>query len=244
MFRLRLEYFLLLLTFWSVNGFAERLVVGFGTHKPPYVFENEDSGLEYELVEAALSHAGLKMKPYYAPLERLHRMLQYQELDAMASTNQTSGVNAHYSDIYIEYQNIAVSLRRNNIDLRSVDDLKGYSVSAFQRARYVLGPRFQAMTAANPRYREEPRQITRNLLLYAGRVDVMIGDRRIMRAFNDDIVDRVDVTQPVTEHTLFPPTGYRVGFVNADTRDRFDQGLAAIRANGRYQAIIQRYAAY
>lgn len=233
-----------LTAFLPFNAIADALVVGFGTHKPPYVLEDENSGLEFELVAAALEHAGVEMRPYYAPLERLHRMLQYQELDAMASTNHTSGVNAHYSAIYIEYQNIAVSLQRRHVQLDSIEDLAGYSVSAFQRARFVLGPRFETMTAANPRYREEARQITRNLLLYAGRVDVMIGDRRIIRAFNDEIADRVDISQPVVEHELFPPTGYRVGFTDAATRDLFDQGLAGIRGNGRYQAITRRYDGY
>ncbi|GGC87959.1 substrate-binding periplasmic protein [Halopseudomonas salina] len=228
----------------SPRSFAEVVVVGFGTHKPPYVFEYDGSGLEYELIEAALEHVGLEMEPYYSPLERLHRMLQYRELGAMATTNQTSGVDAHYSEIYIEYENVAVTLQNRNIQLGAIEDLGGYSISAFQRARFVLGPRFGKMTAANSRYREEARQITRNLLLYAGRVDVMIGDRRIIRAFNSEIADRVDVSQPVTEHFLFPPTGYRVGFVDAAIRDRFDQGLAAIRSNGRYELITQRYAAY
>lgn len=234
-------FFLIMLAALPASSFAQTIVVGLGTHKPPYVFENENTGLDYELVEAALEHAGLEMKPYYAPLERLHRMLQYQELDAMATTSQTSGVAAHYSDVYIEYQNIAVSLRHRNIRLDAVEDLGAYSISAFQRARYILGPGFQQAIAGNTRYREEARQITRNLLLYAGRVDVMIGDRRIIRAFNSEIADRVDVSQPVTEHGLFAPTGYRVGFVDASVRDRFDQGLLAIRTNGRYQAITQRY---
>jgi len=244
MHRHYLTFLLVILLLWSRAGFAAPLLVGFGTHKPPYVFEDEDSGLDYELVEAAMAQAGLEMKPHYAPLERLHRMLQHQELDAMATTNQTSGVSAHYSYIYIEYQNIAVTLKHRNITLDTVGDLAGYSISAFQRARFVLGPEFTTMTAKNPRYREEARQITRNLLLYAGRVDVMIGDRRIIRAFNSEIADRVDVSQPVTEHSLFPPTGYRVGFADAALRDRFDKGLDAIRANGQYRAITRRYEAY
>ncbi len=237
-------FFLVMMAMLPSSGFAEVLLVGFGTHKPPYVFEGEDKGLEYELVEAALADAGVEMKPYYAPLERLHRMLGNQELHAMASTNETSGVAAHYSRIYIEYQNVALSLQRNNIRLETIEDLQSHSISAFQRARFVLGPGFQAMTAANARYREEARQVTRNLLLYAGRVDVMIGDRRIIRAFNTDVADRVDVSQPVTEHALFAPTGYRVGFVDRSMRDRFDQGLVALRADGRYQAITRRYEQY
>ncbi|MFT6430711.1 MAG: polar amino acid transport system substrate-binding protein [Halopseudomonas sp.] len=77
-------------------SFAEVLMVGFGTHKPPYVYEGENKGLEYELVEAALADAGIEIHGYYAPLEGLHRMLANKEPHAMATTNETSGVIAYY----------------------------------------------------------------------------------------------------------------------------------------------------
>ncbi|MFN3580379.1 MAG: substrate-binding periplasmic protein [Pseudomonas sp.] len=223
---------------------AQMLVVGFGTHKPPYVFEGEDRGLEFEIVAQAFAQAGMQMQPYYAPLERMHRMLERKELEAMTATNTNSGVKAFHSDVYIEYHNVAVSLERKGIQLERIADLSGHSVSAFQRARMILGDEFRSMALNNPQYREEARQVTRNLLLYADRVDVMIGDRRIIRAFNDVVADRVDVTQPITFHALFSPTAYRVGFSDAGARDRFNEGLRAIRENGQYEAIEARYAEY
>jgi polar amino acid transport system substrate-binding protein len=226
------------------NLAAETLRMGFGNNKPPYIFENEQRGLEYEIVVAALKSAGFQVQqPYYAPMERLHLRLKRGELDGIATTQEDGG-GAFYSDVYIEYHNVVVALAKRQLQINSIADLAGYSISSFQRARFFFGPEFQAMAEHNPRYREEPRQINRNRLLYAGRIDLVIADRRIFRYFNAFVADQVDVTQPITLYPLFPVTPYQLGFRLADQRDRFNQGLKAIRESGEYQRIEQRYAAY
>ncbi|MFG0382100.1 substrate-binding periplasmic protein [Pseudomonas sp. zbq_18] len=223
---------------------AETLRIGFGTHKPPYVFEGEHRGLEFDIVAAALREAGYDMDVRHAPMERLHLALRRGELDAIATTNPRSGIEAHYSATYIHYHNQAVALSSRGYRIDSINDLRGYSISSFQRSRYLLGEEFQAMADANPRYREEALQINRNRLLYSGRVDVVISDPRILRFFNRQVADQVDVTQPLTIYLLFAPTPYSVGFRQPLQRDRFDQGLQAIRDSGEYLQIERRYADY
>ncbi|MDZ7922463.1 MAG: transporter substrate-binding domain-containing protein [Marinagarivorans sp.] len=221
---------------------AELLRIGFGTHKPPYIFEGEPRGLEYDLVMGAAARGGLQLSPYFAPMERLHLMLARGELDAIATTSVRSGVPAFYSDAYIEYHNVAVALTSRQLSITSIADLGRYSISTFQRAHFLLGSDFQAMARRNPLYREEALQINRNRLLYAGRVDLVIGDRRILRYFNTQVADQVDVSQPLSYYPLFPPTPYSVGFRQAGQRDLFNQGLKALRESGDYQRIEQRYA--
>ncbi|MDG9926958.1 MULTISPECIES: transporter substrate-binding domain-containing protein [unclassified Pseudomonas] len=223
---------------------AESLRIGFGTHKPPYVFENESRGLEYDIVAAAVSAAGYELDARYAPMERLHLAIVRGELDGIATTNAFSGVQAYYSQPYIHCQNVALALSSRGYRITGIADLGHYSISAFQRARYLLGPEFQAMAEANPRYREEALQINRNRLLYSGRVEVAVGDPRILRYFNREVADQVDTTQPVTQYLLFPPTAYSVGFRLKAQAERFDRGLALIRASGQYLQIEQRYADY
>lgn len=221
---------------------ADTLRIGFGTHKPPYVFEGEPRGLEYELVTAALRAAGYSVQVHYAPMERLHMALRRKELDGIATTNQRSGIEAFYSDTYIHYHNVAIALTSRGYRIDDLSDLSRYSISSFQRARYLLGPEFQAIADANPRYREEALQINRNRLLYSGRVDLVIGDPRILRYFNREVADQVDTRQPLTLYLLFPPTPYSVGFREPEMRDRFNRGLQAIRDSGEYLRIEQHYA--
>ena len=223
---------------------AETLRIGFGTHKPPYVFENEPRGLEYELVIAALRAADYATQAHYAPMERLHMALRREELDGIATTNERSGITAHYSDTYIYYHNVAMALTSRGFRINGLAELGRYSISSFQRARYLLGPEFQAAVEGNPRYREEALQINRNRLLYSGRVDLVIGDPRILRYFNREVADQVDTHQPLTLYMLFPPTPYSVGFREPAMRDRFNRGLQSIRDSGEYLRIEQRYADY
>lgn len=228
----------------SLTAAADVLHVGFGTHKPPYIYEGESRGLEYDLIERAAHNAGFEVTVYYAPMERLHLMLRRGEIDAIATTHQRSGVQAYYSDTYIYYHNAAVALAGRGYHIERIADLSKYSISTFQRARLLLGPEFGRMAMSNPHYREEALQINRNRLLYSGRVDVVIGDRRILNYFNREVADQVDVTQPLSWFYIFPPTPYRVGFRLQEQRKRFNQGLRMLRESGEYQLIEQRYSAY
>jgi polar amino acid transport system substrate-binding protein len=220
---------------------AQALHVGFGTNKPPYVFEGEPRGLEYELVNRAAENAGFEVTAYYAPIERLHLMLRRGEIDAITTTNHASGIDAHYSEVYIHYHNVAVALASRGYRIKTIADLSRHSISAFQRARLLMGPEFERMALNNPRYREEAQQINRNRLLYSGRIDVVIGDQRIIRYFDREVADQVDITQPLTWYALFPPTPYRVGFRLDTQRQRFDEGLRQLRESGEYEQIIERY---
>lgn len=220
------------------------LRVGFGTHKPPYVFEGEQRGLEVEIVAAAMQAAGLSMKVEHAPMERLQLMLSRRQLDAMATTNVQGSVEAHLSQPYLQYSNMAVALSSRQLRIERIADLSQYSVSAFQRAQFLLGDEFRQMARSNPRYREEPRQINRNRLLYSGRIDVAIGDPRIFRYLDALVAEQVDTSQALTWYPLFPPSDYQVGFRDPQLRDRFDEGLALIRNNGVYADIQRRYAGH
>ena len=234
----------MVLLWFSLAIAAEPLRLGMGTHKPPYVFQGEARGLEYEIVAAAAKHAGFAMQVTYAPMERLHLQLRRGEIDAIATTNEQSGIDAFYSEPHIYYQNVALALRARNYSIERIADLGNYSVSAFQRARFLLGSEFQRMAQNNPRYREEAQQIARNRLLYSGRIEVVVGDMRILRYLNREVLDQVDVSQPLSEYRIFAATPYQVGFRREAQRDRFNRGLAAIHANGEYRAIERRYAMY
>jgi len=182
------------------------------------------------------------MQVEHAPMERLQLMFGRGQLDAMVTTNAKGSVGAHLSQPYLQYSNMAVALSSRGLRIERISDLSAYSVSAFQRARFLLGDEFRQMAQSNPRYREEPRQINRNRLLYSGRIDVAIGDPRIFRYLDRLVADQVDTRQALTWYPLFPPSDYQVGFLDPQLRDRFDEGLAIIRANGVYDEIQRRYA--
>ena len=230
-----------LLVMLAPGALAESLRIGFGTNKPPYVFEGLSRGLEYEIVVAAVRASGDEVAVRYAPMERLHLAIGRGELDGIATTNAYSGVQVFYSQPYIQCQNVAMALTSRGYRITRMPDLGQYSISSFQRARYLLGPEFQAMAERNPLYREEALQINRNRLLYSGRVDLIVGDLRIFKYFNAQVADQVDVSQPLSYFALFANTAYSVGFRQAAPRELFNQGLKVLRESGDYLRIEQRY---
>jgi len=232
---------MLVLLFISLTASAQGLRFGFGTHKPPYIYEGQARGLEYDIVLAAASLGGLEVEPYFAPMERLSMMMRKGQLDAIATTHERNGDSPFYSDVYIRYQNVAVALRSRNLSIERISDLTAYSVNAFQRARVLLGSEYQAMAESNPRYREEAFQIARNRMLYSGRVDVVVTDMRILRYFNREVHSQVDVSQPITIYPIFPVTDYKIGCLKQSDCERFSKGLALLRSSGDYALIEQRY---
>jgi len=223
------------------GGRAVVLQIGFGSNKPPYVFESERRGLEVDIIVAAARRAGMEVQPFFAPMERLQGMLQQGRLDGIATTNPYSQLKAFFSQPYLEYHNVAVALTQRKLVLNDISDLSRYSVSAFQRARQLLGPQFEAMANANPRYREEGDQQVRNLLLYAGRVDVIVGDWHIISYFNQKLPAELLAHQAVTVYRLFSVTPYQMAFRYQWQRDNFDRGLEQLRKSGGYREIESRY---
>ena len=234
------------LSLWSgtlrgAESLPMTLRLGFGTDKPPYIFEAQQRGLEYDIVVGAALRGGFSVSTVFAPLARLHSMLVHHEIDGTATTNPTAADAACYSKPYIDYHNVAMALAERHLQIASIADLGHYSVSSFQRSRDLLGPEFDRMAAANPHYREEANQISRNMLLFSGRVDVIVGDQRILAYFSHRVADRVNAAQPVTIYDLFPTSSYSVGFSEPKFCAAFDAGLDELRRSGEYARIEQRY---
>lgn len=217
------------------------LHVAIGINKPPYIVEATRSGLEYELVNAIVTEMGYRMEPDFVPPARMAMLVRAGQFDMAITVREVSGLPGFYSAPYIRYQNAAFALARTNVRLDSIEDLSRYSVAAFQNARIALGERFRAATDQNPNYQEVSPQSTQNKLLYAGRVDVVVADRRIFHYFNGEVGSTVDTRQPIREYSLFPPTDYQALFRQANQRDQFNAALQRIHDNGVYDAILRRY---
>ncbi|MBV5324952.1 MAG: hypothetical protein J0626_06615, partial [Rhodospirillaceae bacterium] len=70
-----------------------------------------------------------------------------------------------------------------------------------------------------------------------------IADRNIFNWFAHDpeVTAKVDTSQAVRYHAIFPPTEYRVAFRDQGLRDSFNRGLVKLRESGEYARIVARY---
>ena len=216
-----------------------------GLHKPPYIYEPTASGLEHELFGSAMSAVQCVVRWTHAPPARAMTMLRRQEIDVMLTARDNGSITAHFSEPYIVYNNVAMSLDARNLKINRIEDLSAHRVLAFQNARLVLGDRFRAATAEAPSYQEIAQQITQVRMLFSGRADVVVGDRRILELLRNEVMAEanalIQADARFAVHELFEPTEYRAAFVDPAMRDRFNQGLAQLRASGGYAKIIARY---
>ena len=222
---------------------AAELRIVFSQYTPPYVFE-DGTGIVVEIVRSALEAGGHTVKPVYVPIERGFKMFADRQVDGTTIIQESSGLKAEYSDNFMQYHNRAFALKSRNLVIRGVADLTDKSVVAFQDANKYLGEEFGRAVTGNRRYKEMAQQEAQAHMLLLGRIDVAIMDESIFRYYRQKLVDerKAEQAQEYVGYDIFPPTPYKAAFVDRKVRDDFNRGIAAMRKDGRYDAVYRKYA--
>lgn len=243
---MRVSCRMLALLWWLLaSGLAAAapLHVAVGLAKPPYVEEGGQSGMEVDIVRAALQLAGFQPVFEVYPQARGLMLLESGRVDAMLTLAPDSPVQAFRSLPVLHYRNRAITLKSSGIRLDSVADLAHHSVVGFQNARLLLGPDFTAVMAVHPRYVELADQLIQNRLLYLQRVEVVVGDSLIFQHNNRVLAHSLDTSEELAEFDIFPPSPRSVGFLRREQRDAFDRALKALQHSGEVARIVARYRA-
>lgn len=230
------------------QSIAREVKVMFGLTIPPYVIKEENAGFELEIIREALAEKGHTMKPVYAALALKKKMLDDKQVDGLQHglPEMEDGKDYFYAKKpAVTYQDVAITLRKSNIEIKAVNDLKGRQIVAYQTATTFIGPEFAAAVKGNPAYQETTNQKRQPLMLYAGGTQIVVSDINIFRFYREQVKNDVDISQEVSIHRIFPGSdvsraNYPV-FNDRQIRDDFDAGLAALRASGKYQQIIGKY---
>lgn len=244
----RIGFVLLQLLVWAALvapfAHAREVVLSVGQSMPPYVIRSENRGLEVDIVREALKLAGHSSRVCFAPLARVPDLLREGMADAALTMNRETAIEAEcLSDSHIFYHNVAISLKEDRLKIQQPADLRGKSVSAFQRADLRLGRGFAEVIPWMKSYSETANQMIQLNLLFSGRVDVIIIERHILKALLKATPesDMVDLSRPYVVHDIFEPTEYRVGFNDAQLCDDFNAGLKQLRKSGRYDELVAEY---
>lgn len=221
--------------------YAKNLKLAVGLALPPYFISETKTGMEFEIIQAALKPYGHSVSLVFVPFARVTAVLDQGKVDCASPMNPNSGVKAFYSDSHISYQNAAISLAKNRYVIKTVNDLSDKSIIGFQDATKYLGPEFKSMAESNRRYREKYDQKMQNMYLYNNRIQVIVMDVNIFKYFKKRVASFANTAQPVTYHELFPKTPYNVAFKDRKIRDAFNLGLKRIKENRIYDQIIRNY---
>lgn len=230
---------------------AETVVIGVGYSMPPYVIRETKSGLEVEVIREAFKAVGHVVEFSFLPNLRLPVALSEGLVDAIAANvaydvRSDASVVAFGSDVTLSYHNYAIALADRKVSIDRVDDLQTLRVMGFNNASKYLGPEFAEMAAANENYSELADQALQVRLLYSGRVDVVIADKRIFLYWRQYLekskqAASLGMEQPVVFFPVFPSAPRHLSFRDASLCGEFNAGLNAIRQNGVYAKLVKKY---
>lgn len=231
--------FLSLILSFYVN--ARNLDVAVGWSKPPYVIAEGNTGFEIDLFRAVMQSIGHDIVPIYVPFGRSHAMLKSDMVDVTLTMSNRLDVNPErLSDVYITYQNVAISMKKSNLQLDTLADLQNHTVVAFQNASVVLGQEFSQATSKSRLYVELPDQNKQVEMLLLGNTAVVVMDVNIFLHLSKQIRgesqrDNIDI------HYLFPPSSYRAGFKDIALKNAFNLALENYMKSDQYQWLKYRY---
>lgn len=242
----------LFILFASDFGFARELRLGIGFTLPPYVIREGNRGLEVDIIRASLQKEGYSVSFVYLPNLRMPVEFAQGTVDGIVA-NATydleldSDRKGFVSTPTIAYQNVAISMEKCMCGVESVSELVDKSVLAFNNAMKYLDEEFVAMAKANPEYSELADQSLQVRMLYSGRVQVVISDKRIFqwwrkRLMTDSIGESLDFTARVIYSEVFPPAWRHVTFAHQEDRDAFNRGFEELKSSGEFDTIVNSYA--
>lgn len=216
---------------------------------PPWVMKDTNAGIELDLLNAAFADSPFKIKPVYVPFALAFDLFDAGKLDGVINAKPGVAKHGFLSEPVVTFQNVAISLANKGFpeDI-DINFLSNKSVVAFQKARSLLGPEFEALADNNPAYQEIGKQQLQINLLFVRNVDFIVMDRSIFgyyweQAIRNQALSNIhfNFDRNVRIHYIFPPSPYGFLFKDETLRDTFNKALRGMRDNGKYDEIINKY---
>lgn len=220
---------------------AKPLDIAVSYQHPPYHFKDH-SGIRCKIIARILDRLGKEYTFHSFSLNRSRRAIETVQMDISLVARKGEG-EGYFSDPYIYYSNVAVSLKKNNIVLNSIDDLKGHSVYAWQGANKVLGDKFyQLFPELTVQYHEIPRPPVLPKMLYLERTDVILIDKFVFNYLWNEM-KKEKVTMPeITFHPILPARVYFYAiFKDEHLRDAFNVELARFKEEGGIKEVYKEF---
>ncbi|WP_218311250.1 substrate-binding periplasmic protein [Alteromonas antoniana] len=205
---------------------------------PPWAFYDGEQGvvgIDVDILTHAFSELGYKTEFHLLPYNRLIKDFQDGKFD-VASPAAFTAAHGYFSTYYLPFEDVAVSLKSRNLDISSIQDLRGKRVIAYQSARNVLGEEFAEAVDGNS-YLEEAEREVQLTLLKNGKTDVVVGEKRLLTY----IMSKRYPDVALTVHPIFDIKPYGAIIKQEFLRDRFNQQIKKMQASGKFQEIMDKW---
>ncbi|MBB1294250.1 MAG: polar amino acid transport system substrate-binding protein [Pseudoalteromonas rhizosphaerae] len=217
---------------------SDIITVAVSPSLPPYVFSEDDTGLQLQILKSAFKDQGItNLDIVYMSNKRAGQSLEQMKVDIAMNYAGLTTSAIYPSQSLLAYQNVAISLRKNNFKINTVYDLLGKSVVAFQNATEFLPPPFKALTTKLSAYEEVVYQAAQVDHLMKEWVDVVVLEKRVFLYYLQQYKESHPI-KPITVHPIFPEAPRPAYFNSKVLQEIFDMGLAHIIENGQYSKIM------
>lgn len=200
----------------------------------PWAYRNaqgEITGLDYEIVKTILQREGIEAEFELYSYSRLLKLFSEKKLD-MASPVGVPYPSALYSQPYFTVLDVVVTKSTNPLSIKTLQDLEGKTIVAYQQASEVLGPDF-ASAIKKAHYLEEADRVQQFELLMNDRVQLMIGDAKVLAYY----ANKRYGAGSIKIHQILPPVDYPAAFWSSELQAKFNSGLLHLTESGEFDRI-------
>ncbi|MCJ8296715.1 MAG: transporter substrate-binding domain-containing protein [Colwellia sp.] len=221
-------------------SWAKTLNIVVGLDRPPYIYQENNSGYELELLSQVITLMGYDVSYIYVPYGRTQLLLSEPDIDAITTmTIDTEPKRERLTDTYVTYHNSVVSLAESELEINQLSDLKYIGVISFHNAKSLLGKEYHDAVINNPDYIEIPQQQSQVKLFLQDRVHCIVIDKNIFQHLFKQL--KIDI--PVVVHNIFPPTEYQMAFKDPKLVSAFNKHLADFKTSRQYKQLQHKYLA-
>ena len=222
---------------------ADDVKMTFSGSTPPFTFPDSNDGIEVDIIREALAVHGHTLTPIFVPAKRILFDFKLGKVDAASKDHaqKLDDIEAFYGDVYVQFQDVILSVEDRNLEISKPEDLQPLSIVAFQTAPDHY-PEWLGGVKDSANYSETADQSLQVKMLHRGRTDVIIADQTIIAYLTKKLSTETGMEiKPTRVANFAEPWGYKPLFRSEELRDQFNEGLKQIIESGKHQAIIDKY---
>lgn len=236
----RLAVSIILLLSWSSQ--ATTTVTLSNDEWPPYVDTDGQQGLAIEIVRAALQQQQRSLTVHIKPWARAYREVTTCSSDLLLVWYEASRLHEiRYSEPFLTNRLRFIKRLDDDFEYQDIASLAGKHIGV------IRGYNYRNEFINNPSYHlRANHSLAANLqMLSLKRIDLVVEDELVAATtiFQQRMEGQFIFTgPPLNERKLYVATGM-CNLEGTALIDSFNAGLAAIKANGEYQQLVDKYRA-